>query len=1402
MDKTINTDIISGVKTLYNTLKNMSFTGTIEIEKGWFADTTFSTFFDKILKTSSFSLKIDKYVDLKGDAGDFSIGGTSSISALGETTFLIKISTSEKDKATVIDASIETTSGPKQIFPWLNSALLSGITCSSFKLAFSTGKSNEVSLAATIDEPRKGNIKLQVSLTDESASLEYNMLEPLAVPVIKSMSVSDFSGKLVWKKGADFSGVFNATCTIGSLSMPIKVPVPSGNSELLIKYENTSNDKFTGFNDLIKALPESDVISSITAPINSLIEQSSLTLSELVIGLNSQTFMPQRISLSVGFLKEWNLTNSISLANPKIALSYTKNSLEDKGEINSELSAKLMLGKTELEVGAILPDTTLYCNLENDQQVPLSEIASAFGMNTNGFPDVSLTKFNLSTNIQNKSAEISAGFSSNLGFSVGGTRFELSQTDFQMSYADGKCNGSIEGVFAIDNVSFSVSAASQTKGWQFEGNAIDKIRLDSLASGILNKTGISINSSFPEITLNQASIQWSTADDSFKVLARIESDSKINLGVTSLSLKGLDLDIARANGKTSGYIKGSADIEQMKFDVNYDFNKGPVIEANLGTVNISKIAETLCGDTVLSNIGLPINISGFELNNCKLVLSAQDSSAYISADLKGYGKTVFELKKSNGKWGFVFAAVITSDFKFQNLAGFLKPIDVLNFSDSALVISTVDDDAYQIPDIPGLSGEITKGLNFLMNLSMNDCSELEQIQKVLHLHIETLKVHMAVGSDGSALMEGLFDGSFSLVDGVTLTKTGLRIRLQSGNISFSLFLSVAVDIGDKLLFTGEMAVEPNGVSLAATMQGDWHKPFGVNGLTLSDVALAVGISGEGIPTIGIAGKVQVKNLKGELAVLFNSVAPQQSALKLAFNEFYVKTVLELCDKKILDSIPDEFEVVLESGYKDVEIYVVPTTTQIGELKYEQGFRAKGSVDILGWDAMTDMEIDPSEGITAIGEMDTLNLLNVFKLEGAGDKKKPQFELDLRLDKQKAMVAGAVSFLGLTKYALYANITSKGAVFSIYQKLYGMVELALDNCRINKKGFTAAGKITFGINSLGPIKVAGVTILNKIKINTHLEMGASIDIDKNFEMSLNGSMTVLGHKLPSIKLNIDVAPSDFKAVFNSLIDELESLLSKEFNKIWKSVEEWANAVKNGVVEFTGDVASVAKNAFKASEHAAIAAYKVLDKGVDEIASGLKDAYKLGDHAVADALKGAGFAAHEVASALKSAYGLGDKAVAGVLKGAGFAANEVASALKSVYGLGDKAVAGVLKGAGFAANEIASALKSVYGLGDKAVTTVLKGVGYGANEIASALKSVYGLGSDAVAKVLKGAGYTVNAVGGALKSTFNFSTKQAGKVLEGAGYAANQIKDWGGDAIDWIGGAGKTVKKAIKKIFKGW
>jgi hypothetical protein len=1359
----------AGLSALKAALQQSVADGRVAVRKGWFDSVDLAPFFDKVLKADSITIVLADAAKAIVDDAHFVMQGSAELPLLGEMTCTMKVTATDSKALVVFDASLGGQCYPETIFSWLDSSLLRGISCSSYGLSFSSDAPDVIKLSCNLAEPATSSIDLTISLKSESCSLAYRRSKSLAIPGIETMELRDVSGELEYREDTDFSGNFKATFAVGSLSIPVTLPIPSGRSETVIKYTNDRNEVLDGINELLAALTEGDKLSQSLAPIDSIIKQSGITLSGMEIGLNSQSLMPQRFSVRLGFLKSWNLTDAVSVADPQLAFSYRRDYLSDINPFDAELSARITLGSTDLMVGASLPDTTIFCYLAAGQKVSCADITNCFGLNFKGLPDIALTDVRFAAGIAGPPISLAAGFSSDLSFDLGGTDFRLTKTAFQMNYAEGKCAGTISGAFDIDDVGFSVSASTDADGWQFQARAEDNIKLASMVSSLLAKAGITVDACLPPIDLEATTVEWNTGSGTYAIAAKISSGSDIDFGVTSLALKGMDLDIKRIQGKATGTIKGTVDIGPMSFAVNYDLSKGPIISADLGTVNISQMAQTFCGRNLLGEIGLPHGFPDFKLDDCKIDISAADKSAVVTAGLAGYGRSAFELKKGDSGWGFVFAAVIGPEFRFENFLSALKPIDALNFQSSALVVSTMDVENFAFGAAPGLSGKVSKGLNFLMSLSMRDRAELMKIKQILNLQIDALKVHMAVGADGSALLEGLFDGSFSLIKGITLTESGLRVSLQTGNIIFGLFVKVAVDIGDKLLFTGAMEVQPNGAFLAATMQGDWNKPFGVQGLKLSDVALLVGISAEAIPTVGIAGHVQVQDFDGELAVLFNSQAPQQSALKLAFNEFCIKTVLELCDKSIMGAIPNELHVVLDLGYKDVEIYVVPATTRIGELKYEQGFRAKGSVDILGWDAMTDMEIDPSKGITAVGRMDSLNLLDVFTLQGSGDKIDPEFQLALRLDEQKAIIAGAVSFLGLNKYAVFADISSGGAVFSISQKIYGVIQLALEDCCLNKSGFSASGKIIFGIGSLGPIKVAGVTILNKININTKLSMGASLDIKDSFSMTLKGSLTVLGYSLPSIQLSFDVAPKDFEEVLSQLIDIIKSLIADHFKHIWRTVEEWANAVKDGLVDFTGDVASVAKGAFNATEDAAVAAYKILDKGIDEIAQGLKDAYQLGD-----------------------------KAVTTVLKGAGYAANEVAGALKSVYGLGDQAVTTVLKGAGYTANEVAYALKSVYGLGDKAVTTVLKGAGYAANEVAGALKSVYGLADSAAAKVLKGAGYAAGEVGDALESAYNISVEAAGKVLEGAGYAADEIKKWGGDAIDWM----KDTGGKIVDWFKSW
>jgi hypothetical protein len=460
--------------------------------------------------------------------------------------------------------------------------------------------------------------------------------------------------------------------------------------------------------------------------------------------------------------------------------------------------------------------------------------------------------------------------------------------------------------------------------------------------------------------------------------------------------------------------------------------------------------------------------------------------------------------------------------------------------------------------------------------------------------------------------------------------------------------------------------------------------------------------------------------------------------------------------------------------------------------------ARASLKVLGGEIAKGVLTLNNHGLYLDAKVDLFPGVDIVKAKG---------DVKGNIGKGNFALAGGIDIEvgGVTIIKEDACLNERGFSFTgQFLCVHTTFSLLEENGAMMLKG--AAG-INLDVNThVGPIKIAGVEITPKISIDVGVHAALAIVISKHgFAAGVEAGFHYKGLNR-SFTATIRVVPKDLEHLAEMLLKHLVAAIEKILEALYKDVGKYLEDVGNKAITFTEEagkaVGHALKNAYKKSAQEAVHLMKGANMAVHDVGHALQSGYGLAGDDATKLMKEAGYVADEVADALEAVYGLGDEVVAGMLSGAGFAAGEVASALKSVYGLGDVAVTGLLKGAGFAAHDVALALKSVYGLGDISVAGVLKGAGFAAGEIASALKTVYGIGGDAVAGVLKGAGFAVDAVGGALKDTFNYTTKQAGKALEGVGFAANQIKGWGGDAIDWVGGAGKNIINVGKKIIHGW
>jgi hypothetical protein len=172
---------------------------------------------------------------------------------------------------------------------------------------------------------------------------------------------------------------------------------------------------------------------------------------------------------------------------------------------------------------------------------------------------------------------------------------------------------------------------------------------------------------------------------------------------------------------------------------------------------------------------------------------------------------------------------------------------------------------------------VKAGLNAFAQLDLSSDRGLTLIKDSLHLDRAQIDVLVQIGARPvSALVSAAISGSFN--DNLVFTGA-LRLQLSGGVPSVGLLGQVAVDVaGQPLTFTGQLDIGPNGALLAATMPAPWRGAFGVAGLTLSDLALLVGISWELLPAVGIAATMSLGNFAGSAALLFDATVPSRSLL--------------------------------------------------------------------------------------------------------------------------------------------------------------------------------------------------------------------------------------------------------------------------------------------------------------------------------------------------------------------------------------------------------------------------------------------------------------------------------------------------------------------------------------------
>ncbi|MEL6778785.1 MAG: hypothetical protein AAFO06_16165 [Cyanobacteria bacterium J06597_16] len=769
----------------------------------------------------------------------------------------------------------------------------------------------------------------------------------------------------------------------------------------------------------------------------------------------------------------------------------------------------------------------------------------------------------------------------------------------------------------------------------------------------------------------------------------------------------------------------------------------------------------------------------------------EDHALKISGDVTLFGSEAAKLEYADffhykGRPHCVFKYILSKELGIGTFLPGVPLIQGLKLSGPTLIAAT----ASTLYD-PSLDSGINEGFNFFGNLKIaeSDDPSIRFIGDLLK--VQELALHAAVDTAGATpeyLLEGAVQRDITLVDGdnfklrFTRSDVGISVKGKPPEPAISMSNDLVVTLKENgedthLVFTGGVKVELESITGSFTMNGtgrspqgdlsgsiqntgEWKDPFGIPGITIRQFALQVGFTYlfPFVDNVGIHANMKIGDVDGQISILVDTNDPDQFVLAGATERITMIQIMSsmtpatfVAYQALPGKLRRAMNKALDVALEDVKLSIVPSATSIGGVHFrDEGVTIAGKLAVFGWQASMYLNVDTFDGITAAADMDPLNIANVLKITGALGEAAPKMRLRLSpTETPDLYISSKIEFLGLSQ-ELFVDVGEDGMLFILNRKLGKLLSTNL-RFSYGDGDFEALGSIDFNLN-LSLNTLLGEITLVDVGFNASANFRAGQSA--GFYASIEGDFRLYGKTVTFPTLTLEAAPSDFQAVYNHVIDQIKDNALDLLGGVFETLEEWANAVKDGLVDFGGEVAEVAHDVYKASKEAAAKAYRTLGKGATAAANGLAAAYDLSAEGVAQVLEGANYAAEEVAEAMENAFNLTVEAAAKVLKAAGYAAEEVGDALKSAYDASARVAAEALNHAGYAAEEVGDALKSAYNATAEVAADALKYAGYGVGEVGDFLQSGYGLAGDGLKTVLRGAGYAAKEVEKFLKDVGQF------------------------------------------------
>lgn len=847
-----------------------------------------------------------------------------------------------------------------------------------------------------------------------------------------------------------------ATVTLGSLDLPVRV---DRESDGLWRVGIIGAQGFPSFGELVETATDKATAALLPTGLRELrMRTASL---ELTIGDGEPTL--RTVEFGARMAEHWPIVEGY-LALERVALQLRLDRAAD--DFSGYLSGALLLGDVELPVsvqrpGGSAPWTLTLGNAATRTLPGLSSLGGVVGGDVTehlpaGFGDGALTLNDLTLEFDPETNAVSRIKVDVL--SVGPwslpelSEFDVRDLTLQLDVkwpsdaARRDVTGTIEGTVNLAGPTIKISASkpSSTAPWELAGALQPGPPLDLLvlASRAL-PGGPSLPAGLPGLALTTADLRLTPATGAFAVRAGSAGPWPIPLGFTTLSISALDLELARerTGADLTGALGGTFALAGVNLRAEYRLPGDLLLRGEVESLGLAALIDEIAGSEATAS--MPEAFRTFELRDLVFSVAPAQGRFEASAAVPGFDAVALSLEPG----GFALAFAPAASWRLSALSADLAVLDDLSFGGTVLVLSTAAD-ASAVAGLPVVRDrlklgrvEAGRGLTLIADLSL-DGTGADRL-----LGLSALRVRAAIESPEKLELEATIGGPFPLGGGVELKEVDFRLRAGAAEFELALLTRIVVtfDPTSRLTFVGALAVTPNKASGAITMLGTWDEPFGAKGVSISDVALEIESSYEGVPGVGIAGKLGIGDFHGEMALKFDAEVPSKSVVVLRFNALKLGDLLaQLCHEVFGDVIPEDLvRTVFDISFEDVEIYVVPQDTTIGELKFEAGTRLRARMFFWGLQADARVDIDYQKGLLVHGDLDPIVLGDVFELRGAAGKPKPMVHLEISDGKlPTADISGRVKLLGIVSET-QIELSDTGFLFTTTGTLFDLFTASLE-----------------------------------------------------------------------------------------------------------------------------------------------------------------------------------------------------------------------------------------------------------------------------------------------------------------------------------------------------------------------